>query len=284
MQRARTASIIMGIGISVSLLFLSLIGTLAPAESVLRLPLTFAESAFGGVFNDSSGLLDDLAEVRDLRQRNRELEQALSTYQSELAELRAYRSDYDRLAGLVNYVGQVGADWQFVSADVIGRDVIGVVRTIHINSGARDGVSVGDPVVTDLGLVGRVVQVSATGAEVLLITDQNSSVNARILNDEREPGLLRGSLSGDLILDFVDINANLVDGQQVYTSNETQNFPPNLLLGQVTGVRISSDELFLQADVRSLVDFNALQLVLIITNWEPVDLEIFEEPEEDAAP
>lgn len=274
-MRGRTATIIISLGISVSLLLLSFLGTLGPVENIADIPLTLLEDVLGSAAGDSATFLDEVNEVRDLRQRNRELEVALAQYQSELAELRAYRSDYNRLSALANYVGQAGKEWRYVSADVIGRDLNGVIRTIHINAGVRNGVSVGDPAVTELGLVGRVTQVSATGAEVLLITDQNSAVNARVLNNAREPGLLRGSLSGELLLDLVDINADLRENQQVYTSGETQGFPPNILLGQVRSVRISSDELFQQAVLQSLVDFDSLQVILIITNWEPVNLEVF---------
>jgi rod shape-determining protein MreC len=272
----RSATIFITLGISMALLALSFLGALGPAESIAEIPLTFLQGIFGGAAGDSAALMNDISEVRDLRARNRELEGSLAQFQSEIAELRTYRADYNRLAALANYVGQVGQDWRYVSADVIGRDVNGVIRTIHINAGGRNGVNVGDPVVTELGLVGRVNQVSATGAEVLLITDQNSAVNARVLNEAREPGLLRGSLSGEIILDLVDINGDLQENQQVYTSGETQGFPPNILLGQIRSVRISSDALFQQATVQSLVDFDSLQLVLIITNWEPVDLEVFE--------
>jgi rod shape-determining protein MreC len=282
MQGTRTFTIIMSLGISIVLLLLSLAGALGPAEGVARVPLTFLEDTFGGVSNDASTFAEDLSEVRTLRERNQELEASLATYQSEIAELRAFRSDYDRLAELANYVGQVGQEWRYVSGDVIGRDLNGVVRVIHINAGARNGVSIGDPVVTPVGLVGRITQVSATGSEVLLITDTNSSVNARVLNPTRDQGLLRGSLSGELILDFLDINAQVAENQQVYTTGETQNFPPNILLGQISGVRISSDELFQQATIESLVDFESLQYVLVITNWEPVDLQVFEEPVEAA--
>lgn len=280
MQSTRTATVFIALGISLALLLLSLLGTLGGAESIGQIPLTFLQDIFGGAANDVSEFGEELAEVRDLRQRNTELERALTTYQSELAELRAFRSDYDRLAELANYIGQVGQEWRYVSGDVIGRDLTGVIRTIHINAGTRNGVEVGDPVVSELGLVGRVTQVSATGAEVLLINDQNSAVNAVILNNEREPGLLRGTLSGELLLDLLDINADVQEAQQVYTSGLTQGFPPNILLGQIESVRISSDELFQQASVRSLVDFDALQIVLVITNWEPVDLEVFEQTDE----
>lgn len=280
MQRARTTTIILSIGISLALLFLSLIGFLAPAESTARIPMDLLEGVFGETANDVSTFTNDLSEVRTLREQNRELEAALTNFQSEVAELRAFRADYERLAEIANYVGTVGQDWRYVSADVIGRDVNGVVRTIHINAGTRNGVNLGDPVVTPVGLVGRVTQVSATGAEVLLITDQNSAVNARILNETRDQGLLRGSLTGELVLDFLDINAPVAENQQVYTSGETQGFPPNILLGQITSVQLSTNELFQEALVRSLVDFDALQIVLVVTNWEPVDLEVFEAEEE----
>ncbi|MFP4324208.1 MAG: rod shape-determining protein MreC [Anaerolineales bacterium] len=278
--RSRNVTIILSLGLSLVLLLLGFLGTLGTGEDLARVPLTFLQETFGGAANDVSGLADDLAEIQQLRERNRELEASLANFQSEVAELRAYRNDYERLAILANYVGQIGADWRYVSADVIGRDITGLVRTIHINAGTRNGVSLGDPVVTELGLVGRVREVSATGAEVLLVTDPNSAVNARVLNQSREPGLLRGTLGGELILDLVDINGEIGTEQQVYTSGETQGFPPNIMLGQIDSVRISSDELFQQAIVRSLVDFNNLQIVLVITNWEPVDLEVFEDEEE----
>ncbi len=280
MQSPRSFTVVMTLGLCIILIQLSLVGTLAPAEGILRIPLTALEGIFGGATTDFTIFAEEMAEFRSLRLRNRELEKALAQYQSELADLRAFRSDYDRLVELSNYVGQKGSDWRYVTTDVIGRDVNGVVRTIHIAAGTRNGVQVGDPVVTELGLVGRVVDVSATGAEVLLITDVNSSVTARVQNETRESGLVRGSISGDLILDFVNINGQLAENQQVFTSGETQAFPPNILVGQISSVGISPNSLFKQATVQSLVDFENLDIVLVITNFEPVDLQIFEEPEQ----
>lgn len=280
MQSPRSFTVVMTLGLCALLILLSLAGTLAPAEGILRVPLTVLEGIFGGATTDFTIFAEEMAEFRSLRLRNRELEKALAQYQSELADLRAFRSDYDRLVELSNYVGQKGTNWRYVTTDVIGRDVNGVVRTIHIAAGTRNGVQVGDPVVTELGLVGRVVDVSATGAEVLLITDVNSSVTARVHNETRESGLVRGSISGDLILDFVNINGQLAENQQVFTSGETQAFPPNILVGQISSVGISPNSLFKQATVQSLVDFENLDIVLVITNFEPVDLQIFEESEQ----
>ncbi|GIK62481.1 MAG: hypothetical protein BroJett018_02750 [Chloroflexota bacterium] len=273
----RTVAIGSALFISITLVILSLLGTLSPAESLGRAPLTFLENILGGFSGSIDSAADDIAEIRSLRTRNRELEEALADYQAELAELREIRSDYDRLVALLNYTTQTPEDFRYVTADVIGRDTAGVVRTLHLDKGTRDGVAAGDPVVTELGLVGRVVKVSATGCEVLLITDANSAVNARIQNPNRDVGTVRGSLSGDLVLTFVDPDAQIGVGNLILTSGEGQNFPADLIVGQVTGVSLSDDELFQQASIRSLVDFSRLEFVLIITNWEPVDLSVFDD-------
>jgi rod shape-determining protein MreC len=272
----RTVAIVSATFISLAIMILSLIGFLAPAESTGRVPLTFLEDIFGGLSQSLEGTTNELAEVRGLRQRNAELEQALVALQAEVAELREYRSDYDRLAALVNYTTR--EDFNYVAADVIGRDTSGL-QAIHINRGTRNGVAVGDPVVNEGGLIGRVTQVSATGAEVLLITDPNSAVHSRE-QVTRDNGLVVGTLSGDLVFSFVDLDSEMRPGDLVVTSGETQAFPADIVIGQITGVSLTDDELFQEAAISSLVDFSRLEIVLVITNWEPIDLTFFEDEEQ----
>ncbi len=56
------------------------------------------------------------------------------------------------------------------------------------------------------------------------------------------------------------------------TSGLGGGYPPNLIVGQVGNVRTNDVDLFQQANVQPVVDFNQLQIVLIITNFEPVDI------------
>ncbi len=274
----RAVAISMSLFISLTLIALSLLGVLAPAENLARVPLNFIEGIFGGLTHTVDSSAAELVEIRTLRQRNQDLEEALASFQAEVAELREIRSDYERLSALVNYVTQTRTDWDYVAADVIGEDTLPNVRAIHLNRGTRDGVVVGDPVVTEQGLVGRVTKVSATGCEVLLIIDQTSAVEVR-LQSSRDKGLTQGTVSGDLVLNFVDDDATIRPGDLVLTSGETQNYPADLPVGQVGNPSLSEDKLFQQAPVTSFVDFSRLEIVLIITNWEPVDLSTFEEEE-----
>lgn len=271
----KTVAILSSMFISLALVFLSLIGFLAPAERAGSIPLTLLESVFGDFSLSFEDTAAEIAEIRSLRQRNMELEQGLVNLQAEVAELREYRSDYDRLAELVNYTTR--EDWRYVTADVIGRDTTNV-QAIHINRGTRHGIQVGDPVVSEAGLIGRVTKVSAAGSEILLISDPNSSVHSRV-QANREDGLVQGTLSGDLVLNFLDVEADVRPGDLVVSSGETQAFPTDIIIGQITSVTLTDDELFQQAAMSSLIDFTRLELVLVITNWEPIDLTFFEDDE-----
>ena len=123
--------------------------------------------------------------------------------------MREIASDYDRLAGLLNYTTSA-ENQEFVTADVIGRDQNAVIRSIIINRGSRDGIAIGMPVVTELGLVGRVIRVSADASQVQLITDENSAVSAR-LQTTRDEGSVIGQLSGGLRLTFVNLDSNIIE-------------------------------------------------------------------------
>ncbi len=259
------------------LIVVSATGILAPVEGVAATPLNIISGFFNRLSIGLTNTITDLSEIQNLQERNAQLEEIIALNQIEIIQLREIASDYDRLAGLLNYTTSV-ENQEFVTADVIGRDQNAVIRSIIINRGSRDGIAIGMPVVTELGLVGRVIQVSADASQVQLITDENSAVSAR-LQTTRDEGSVIGQLSGGLRLTFVNLDSNIIEGDLVFTSGLGGNFPPDILIGQVTSVQQFEFELFQSAEVRSRIDFDTLEFVLVITSFQPVDLSVFEEPE-----
>ncbi|MBN2469346.1 MAG: rod shape-determining protein MreC [Anaerolineae bacterium] len=259
------------------LLGVSVAGLSAPAEGLLALPLQAVQGVMNGLVVRSGNLAQELFTLQQLQARNRDLEAALAAFQSEVVELREVRHDYDRIAALLEYT-RARQNEEYVVADVIGRDISAFTRVIYLNRGARDGLTEGMPVVTENGLVGRVAQVSANAAEVLLITDPISAVNARLLNS-RDEGSVQGQSTG-LRMTYIDLNAELQEGDTVITSGLGGNFPEGIIIGQVTSIRQFEFELFQETEVRSLNDFERLETVLVITNFQPVDLSVFDEPAE----
>jgi rod shape-determining protein MreC len=113
--------------------------------------------------------------------------------------------------------------------------------------------------------------VIADAARVQLITDPTANVNIRLQNAEEEASLV-GSVTGDLTLELIPQDASLQRGDLVLTSGLGGGYPPDLIVGQVQDVRSRDFDLFQQATVQPVVDFNQLKIGLVIVNFKPVDI------------
>jgi rod shape-determining protein MreC len=269
----RTVFFLVVFALSVGLIIASQSGLLAPIEGIASVPLNALAGMFNRIALNVSGSVVDLAEYQSLQTRNLELEAALSRFQSELVELREVADDYQRLSSLLNYVNTTQGQ-EFVTADVISYSPE-PPRSIGINRGTRDGIAVGMPVVTELGLVGRVIEVQANAALVSLVTDPSSRINAR-MQTTRAEGTVIGQISGTLEMHFIPLGTPIQNGDLVRTSGLGGNLPPDILIGQVSSSRLGDDP-YQIAQIRSLINFDALEFVMVITNFQPVDLSAFEQ-------
>lgn len=269
----RTAFFFVSLFIAGGLVVASRTGVLTPLENVFATPLNAISGAFQQIALRFSVGLGDLAEIQSLQQRNADLEEALARLQAEVVELREVSNDYVRLAELLDYTTNAQAQ-EFITADVIAVDQSSALRSISLNRGTRDGVALGMPVVTPAGLVGQVIEVGANASRVLLITDLSSYVSTR-LQTTRSEGSVNGQVSGNLLMTFIPLGDTVREGDIVLTSGLGGNFPPDIVVGQVTSVRTA--ELYQEAQVRSLINFDTLEIVLIMTNFQPIDLSVFDQ-------
>ena len=128
------------------------------------------------------------------------------------------------------------------------------------------------PVVTERGLVGHIHKVGANWAKVLLIIDPSSSV-AALVQSSRAPGLVSGRLGQDLVMDYIPQEETVSVGDVILTSGMSGNYPKSLLIGQVLEVEQRDIDPFQRAIVRPSVNFEKLETVLVITTFEPLDVE-----------
>lgn len=216
---------------------------------------------------------DFLAAPRDiisLRTRNAELESQVSQLQAQVIELQQRVNETEILAALVDF-SRTNPESTYKAAAVIGRDPSPFLHYVIINRGSNDDIRRGMPVVTNQGLVGRVDAVIADAARVQLITDPASSVNVRLQKAETDAVLL-GSVTGDVSLDMISQDVTVEAGDLILTSGLGGGYPPDLIIGQVVTLRKLEYELFQQATVQPAVDFTRLEIVLVITNFRPVDI------------
>lgn len=209
-------------------------------------------------------------DIVSLRARNDELEAQVSQLQTQVIELQQRVSETEILAALVDF-SRSNPESTYKAAAVIGRDPSPFLHYIIINRGSNDDIRRGMPVVTNQGLVGRVDAVIADAARVQLITDPASAINVYLQNAETD-AVLTGSVTGDISLDMISQDASAEAGDLILTSGLGGGYPSDLIIGQVVTLRSLEFELFQQATVQAAVDFTRLEIVLVITNFRPVDI------------
>jgi rod shape-determining protein MreC len=208
-------------------------------------------------------------DVASLRTRNTELETEVSRLQTQIIELQQQISETRILYALLDFA-RTNPEHEYIAASVIGRDPSPFMQYILIDKGSNDGIRRGMPVVTQQGLVGRIDAVTANAARVMLITDQNSSVNIRLQATQVE-AILLGSQTSDLTVENLPQDVQIVEGDLVLTSSLGGTYPANIFVGQIQVIHKAQGQLFQSASMQPVVSFNALQAVLIITNFQPVD-------------
>ena len=252
------------------ILALALGGYFSTASNVFTGSLINLQSWFSSRFVAVQDFLTAPRDIASLRQRNAELEADVSRLQAQVIQLQQEVGETQILATLVDF-SRANPENVYKAAAVIGRDPSPFLHFVIINRGSNDGVLRGMPVVTDQGLVGRVDAVIADAARVQLITDAASNVNIRLQNAEKDASLV-GSVTGDVTLDLIPQDATIEVGDLVLTSGLGGGYPPDLIVGQVVNIRSRDFDLFKQATVQPVVDFNRLEIVLVIVNFKPVDI------------
>lgn len=267
---ARTFQIIVITALVLGVIILALSGYLAPVTRAVLNPLIQAQTWLTQRYQAIQAFLDSPADIARLRQTNAELEAENARLQIQVIELQQQVIEAQVLATLLDYA-RSRADNRYIAAAVIQFDTSPFLHYVVINRGSDDGLRTGMPVITDQGLVGRIAAVTAGAARVQLITDPDSSVNVR-LQSTGEEAVLQGSLTSDLSLEMIPQSANVQTGDLVVTSGLGGNFPPNLVIGQLTTVRKRDFDLFQSATLQPAVDFTELEIVLVIINFQPVDI------------
>lgn len=273
-RRIGWATFLILMGIALLLSILDSTGNLGGALDFIRNPMVVVMDWTAGRADTFAGALAGPRDIQEAQAEIARLEAEIDELVREVEESRNIESDYRLMLELFNLARQT-PDYQRVTANVIGRDPNPSVRSIIIDRGLEDGVRVGMPVEATRGLVGRVYRVTNRSAQVILITDSSHSIPARLVNSRATGSLRGGGVTGKLHLEWVDQRHHITVGEVVVTSGLGGRIPRDLIIGRVLDVQRSEAELFQRAEVRSAVDFDALEVVFVIVDFQPTDAGIF---------
>lgn len=220
----------------------------APLEGGVRVGLSYVSRAW----EDYLWLVSAAKENRVLKAENRQLKK-------DLTQLSEVGLENQRLKKLLDFRDE--SQLKVLPARVVAEDASSWFRTQMIDKGSIAGIKEGFPVVVAEGVVGRTVQVAKRQARILLVNDASSAIAATLQNS-RSRGICRGQ-GDDLLLDYIDHEVAVEEGELILTSGTGGIFPKGLVLGSVSEVRRAPFGLFQTIRVRPAVDFSRLEEVLV---------------------
>ncbi|MBI4681900.1 MAG: rod shape-determining protein MreC [Nitrospirae bacterium] len=185
-----------------------------------------------------------LAECEEERNRYKE-----AAYENErlrsILQLKSERADY------------------IATAEVFARDPTNWFQIMWINKGLSSGIAKNMVAVTPLGPVGKIHRVFNERANIILITDVNSSVAVR-LQSTRVEGILEGRGDNRCYLKYIVKDIDVAVGENVITSGLDGIYPEGLLIGYVTDVDKEGGEIFQLIEVAPSQYLNRVEDVVIL--------------------
>jgi rod shape-determining protein MreC len=279
-RRIRWVTFIVLIGITILLVVLDTSGSLDSALNFLEDPIA---AVMGWTTERTDVFANALTGPEDLQMAQAELEQLriqVDALQRENEELREIQGEYQTMLELFDRARET-PEFTRETATVIGYDSSPLFRSMILDKGSDDGIHVGMPVEGARGLVGQVYRTTNQAAMVLLLTDNISSVPAR-LGSSRATGIARGGgLGGAMTMDWIELEEQIEIGEVVYTSGLGGRFPQDMVIGRITDVERREADLFQKATIQPATDFESLERVFVITDYRTIDTSIFDTLPED---
>jgi rod shape-determining protein MreC len=219
------------------------------------------EKAINWVQNGSWNLWHNYFYLRGVRAENRALRAEIEQLRLEQARLNDDAAQARRLQALLAFKEQYIQ--KTVPAQVIGTSGSEQSRSVFIDKGKHNGIEPNMAVITADGIVGKVLTVFPTTSQVLLLDDQSSGAGG-ILEKSRLQGIVKGTSSGQVVLEYVMSDEQVQPGDRVLTSGGDGIFPKGLPVGMVTRVS-PGHELFLNIQIHPAANLSKLEEVLVIT-------------------
>lgn len=237
------------------------------SSQAVSLVLSPFQSAVSWVGNELRRGTAFIWEMLTVYEQNEMLRNEVTQLREQNLTASEYAAENERLRALLGYK-QAALQFDLVAARVIGRESATWSSMIVINKGLGDGVQKDMAVVTEKGLVGRVVEAGPNSSEVQLILDPRTSVGTLVQRPEsRVAGIVEGDLDNPTMPRMVNIpkTADVIVGDVIVTSGFGGIYPKGLIVGLVSELKNDTGGLLKVAILEPAVDFQRLEDVMVIT-------------------
>lgn len=242
-----------------------------PLNTVLGyvvVPFEKGISKAGGWLSDRS---EELVQIRSLLDENAALKEQVAMLTEENTILQQDKYELNKLRQLFELDEQY-EEYNKIGARIISRDSGNWYSSFIIDKGSDDGLREDMNVIAGGGLVGRITSVGPNWSRITSIISDNSNVSGMTLATE-DNLIVSGNLHlmADGIITFsqlVDSQDAVREGDKIVTSNISDKYLPNILIGYIHTINRDNNNLTKSGYVTPAVDFEHLSEVLVITDMK----------------
>lgn len=216
-----------------------------------------------------------LKNMKDIEDENILLKDEISQLKAENIRLRLIEDENKKLSDLLD-IDQKYPNYEKTGARIVSKSMGNWYNDFRINKGKNDAIEKNMVVLGGGGLVGRVFSTMDSSSTVISLIDPMSSVHAKGARTD-DYGFVKGNVSlmqkGLCRMEDIDINAEIMEGDEIVTSNLGNIYPPGITIGYVKEVGADINGFTKYAIIQPLVDFKHLESVLIINETFDNDFE-----------
>lgn len=239
-------------------------GPLKTAAAYIVVPFQKGIATVGGYLSDRA---KELSQLRDVLAENQALQEQIDALIIENNQLQQDRYELNNLRTLYD-LDQAYSDYEKIGARVIASEADNWFYSFTIDKGEKDGIQVNCNVMAGSGLVGRVVSVGPNYAKVQSIISDTHSLSATVLASSENmivSGDLQSIQSEGVIRFSLLSDKNKVSvGDKVVTSSISGKYLPGILIGYISSINTSANNLTKSGTLTPAVDFSHLEEVLVV--------------------
>lgn len=212
---------------------------------------------------------EELVQIRTILDENAALKEQVAALTEENTLLQQDKYELNTLRSLMDLSEQY-SEYPKEGARIISRDSGNWYSSFIIDKGYEDGIGVDMNVIAGGGLVGRITSVGPNWARVTAIISDNSNVSGMTLSTQDNlivSGDLQQMADGCITFSQLVDSQNMVkEGDKVVTSDISDKYLPNILIGYISKIDKDSNNLTKSGLIIPAVDFEHLGEVLVITD------------------
>lgn len=219
--------------------------------------------------NSVNDFMESVSNLANTYNENQTLKQKVETVYELEVQLNELKRDNEKMKETLNLQDTLN-DYALVNATVIARNPDTWRDVVTINKGSNDGIAANMSVMSDNGLVGKVLDVNPTSARVALLSNSDNTLVRVAAMIQTEKEAVYGTITGFdkenniVIMSQIQATQEIKVGDRVVTSGLGGVSPSGLYIGTVEEVSMDRFGLYKEVRIKPAADTNDVRYVTVV--------------------